>query len=110
MPNRPQAVCNGLTFWPIPVVSDPECAFGLQGKHYFHRHALPKIPSHLEKQVQDLFFNGGRLEGLSKHVDVIKAERYMRALLSSFAPAHEAKIATAAYALWVWQSEVITSA
>ncbi len=48
-------------------------------------------------------FNGGTLpEEISPIIDKQKAIRAVKAWLSSFAPAHEAKIGTVAYAFWVW--------
>lgn len=110
MSSQPQAICQGLIFWPIPDTSDLQCAFGLDGCDYFDRRSLPKIPRDLENKVESIFFSGGKLDGLDPTVDPKKASRRMHALLCSFAPSHEAKIATAAYALWVWQSVELTKA
>jgi hypothetical protein len=54
--------------------------------------------------VSRLFFEGGELPKFDPRVDVAKAARAARALLSSFAPAHEQKEATVAYAFWVWST------
>lgn len=98
----PAATKDGLTFWPIPNFSDADMAFGADAKAYFNRRSLPKVPYELERLVNALFFNGGSLPEMAPEVDRQAAMRAVRAWLTSFAPAHEAKIATVAYALWVW--------
>lgn len=98
----PTATKDGLTFFPIPDVSRPEMAFGLSEKAYFSRRALPEVPRKYITQANELFFNGGKLPALADGVDASAATRYLSALLCSFAPPHESKETTAAYALWVW--------
>lgn len=100
----PKTEINGLTFWPIPEFDRVRQTFGVGEQHYFDRRNLPKVPKKFERAVEDLFFNGGKLQGLSPQVDASKAHGAMRAWLSSWAPAHESKIATAAYALWLWST------
>jgi hypothetical protein len=100
----PKTQINGLTFWPIPDFDPVRQAFGADEKHYFDRRHLPKVPREYEDKVQSLFFEGGKIDSLAPQVDVGKATAAMRAWLCSFAPAHESKIATAAYALWLWST------
>ena len=99
---KPTKKCQGLTFFPIPEISDLEMVFGLDEEHYFNRHDLPEVPKEYENLTQSLFFNGGKLPVMHSKVEMSKANRYLNALLTSFAPAHEAKITTVAYALWLW--------
>jgi len=98
----PEKTKNGLTFFPIPEFDDVSSAFGADEDRYFNRMNLPDIPSKYEDIVSNLFFSGGKLPELLESVDTGKAMKAMQAWLSSHAPAHEAKIATAAYAIWVW--------
>ncbi|MET3654046.1 hypothetical protein [Dyella japonica] len=105
--NKPCAVKDGLTFWPIPATSRAEAAFGLDESAYFDRRALPDVPRELEHTVQKLFFEGGRMPQLANGVDREAASLRLRAMLASFAPSHESKVATAAYALWVWSTPEI---
>ena len=100
----PLSSLNGVTFWPVPEFTDVEIAFGPRGGEsaYLPRRNLPSVPRELEDLVQGLFFKGGALPELSSQVDAAKAMRAVKAWLRSFAPAHESKITTVAYALWVW--------
>jgi hypothetical protein len=59
--------------------------------------------------AQGLFFSGGKLPDFSPKVDRKKAFAALSAWLGSFAPAHEEKIATAAYALWLWTDDAALS-
>ena len=92
----------GLTFLPVPEFSDAEMTFGAPRSAYFNRYDLPKVPRKYEDFIDRLFFSGGKMPKLAADVDREKASRTLRALLTSFAPAHEAKTTTAAYALWAW--------
>lgn len=97
MNNVPQKTLQGLVFFPVPVIpARPE------QKNYFNRHTLPDVPHKYERIIADLFFVGGTLPNLSPIVDRKAAAAAIRAWLSSREPAHEAKVATTAYALWVW--------
>ncbi len=98
----PAATINGLTFWPIPEFDRGESLFmGAPLKAFFDRRNLPDIPQVWEDRAQDFFFRGGRPD-FPPQVDATKAIKALRAWLISFEPPHEAKIATVAYALWVW--------
>lgn len=101
----PSAVQQGLTFYPVPEFTDADVAFGAEVSSYFNRRDLPKVPGEFKRAAMDLFFNGGTLPEFDKRVDTEKAMRAVRALLSSFAPAHESKEATVGYAFWVWSSQ-----
>jgi hypothetical protein len=81
-------------------------AFGANASAYFDRRDLPEIPRSFEKKASDLFFKGGGIE-VSDDIDALKATRAIRAWLSSFAPSHESKEATVAYALWCWSDEAL---
>lgn len=104
---QPEAMKAGLIFWPIPDTTPMDATCGLALSQYFDRRALPEVPRQYEEAVTQLFFQGGHLPALAKGVDIAKARRRLQALLRSFEPAHEAKIATAAYALWVWSTPYI---
>jgi len=101
----PKTTIDGLTFLPIPEFSEGVVAFGANEKDYFNRHKLPEVPRKFTDEVHRLFFKGGEWPEFGEDVDVNKAKRAIMALLSSWAPAHEAKVATVAYALWVWSPE-----
>ncbi len=98
----PTTTKDGLTFFPVPDFDGPSRAFGAELSAYFNRRTLPEVPSKYEDIIGKLFFTGGKLPDLQPGVDRAKATACIGALLASFAPAHEAKITTAAYALWVW--------
>lgn len=100
--DKPQTTCQGITFFPVPEFDDVTAAFGPLEDAYFNRRQLPEVPKKYEKIVTQLFFKGGALPEMQPEVDREKATRAVGAWLRSFAPAHEAKTATAAYALWVW--------
>lgn len=100
---KPQLSIQGLTFFPIPEVSGVEAAFGATEKSYFDRHNLPEVPEKYENMAHKLFYSGGNLpDGVQSDVDRNKAIDFLTSRLVSFAPAHESKMATVAYALWVW--------
>lgn len=100
----PSPVKDGLTFFPIPAIDDVQAAFGLAADRYFSRHALPDVPRKYKDAANKLFFDGGHLPSLVEGVDRAAATRYLGAMLSSWAPSHEAKETTAGYALWVWST------
>lgn len=102
--NNPKHTKMGITFWPIPDVSDVEIAFGANKRWYFPRQQLPEVPQRYTDTVRRLFFKGGKLPDLPAQVDQKQAARFFRALLGSWEPSHEQKEATAAYALWVWDT------
>ena len=98
----PQRKIKGLTFFPVPEFDDVQLAFGAHEKSFFNRHDLPEIPGKYEGMASSLFFKGGDITELHQSVDREKARRALRAWLYSWSPAHEAKVATVAYALWLW--------
>ncbi len=95
--DKPEPTCKGLTFYPIPELKGL-----LDESRYFKRRELPDVPLEFEKMVRSMFFSGGELPEMPKCIDTAKAESAVSAWFYSCAPAHEAKIATVAYALWVW--------
>jgi len=102
---KPEKTKKGLTFFPVPEFSGVDAAFGADESRYFDRHDLPEVPGKYEAMANDLMFNGGSLEGISEKVDGAAATTAVRAWLSSWAPAHEAKVATVGYALWLWSDD-----
>lgn len=103
--HTPEVTCKGLTFLPIPEFTDAELAFGAQLPSYFNRRDLPEVPRKFRDEANRMFFSGGEWPSFGKDVDAKKAKRALHALLRSWSPAHEAKEATVAYALWVWSPE-----
>lgn len=101
----PQTTIQGLTFYPVPNFDGPTAAFGAPASAFFDRRNLPDVPKKFEDMAQGLFFSGGKIPDFSPKVDRKKAFTALSAWLGSFAPAHEAKIATAAYALWLWTDD-----
>lgn len=99
---KPELTCKGLQFYPIPKIDVAKAAFGLDADQYFNRNSLPDVPENYESIISSLFFCGGDLPEMQNEVDRSLAAAFIRGLLASFAPPHEAKVATAAYALWVW--------
>ncbi len=100
---KPLHKIKGITFYPIPEVSDAELAFGSESSAYFDRYDLPEIPTEYVNKATSLMFAGGTLE-LPPEIDAEKATRAVQAWLTSYAPAHEAKMATVGYALWLWSN------
>ena len=94
---KPKLTAEGITFFPIPEVPAmaPESA-------YFPRRKVPQVPSEYDDMANMLFFKGGRLPDMSPLVDRQKATQAVGRWLASYAPAHEVKTGTVAYALWLW--------
>lgn len=103
--SEPAVTCKGLTFLPIPEFDGPAAAFGAPASAYFDRHDTPDVPRPFKDEASRLFFSGGKWPDFGADVDAAKARSAIMAWLRSFAPAHEAKEATVAYALWVWSPE-----
>ena len=101
----PSTTMQGLTFLPVPEFDGVTAVFGAPESAYFNRRELPEVPRKYEDEVHRMFFRGGEWPAFGADVDAKKAKIAINALLSSFAPAHEAKVATVAYALWVWSPE-----
>lgn len=99
---EPAVTHAGLTFLPVPEFDDRTIAFGAPVSAYFDRRDLPKVPREFKDEFSRLFFTGGAWPAFGADVDQTKAKRALKALMGSFEPAHEAKEATVAYALWVW--------
>lgn len=93
---------NSLPKKKFPEFQDADLAFGADAKCYFNRYKRPDVPHKFSDMAGRLFFEGGALPAFADDIDPVKARRAIRALLCSFAPAHEAKESTVAYALWVW--------
>lgn len=102
---QPAVTCKGLTFLPVPEFDGPTAVFGAGLRSYFPRHDLPEVPRKFEDEVSRMFFKGGEWPEFGADVDERKARVALQALLGSYAPSHEAKTATVAYALWVWSPE-----
>lgn len=100
----PATSFDGITLWPIPEFDMAEVAFGADESRYFNRRRLPDVPREYTEKAQSLFFNGGSLPKFAKQVDANKAAMAVRALLTSFAPSHESKMATVGYAMWLWST------
>jgi len=106
---KPQLTLDGLTFFPIPTFDKADQAFGAEESAYFNRRNLPEVPLQYKDMAQKLSFNGGTLPELQPEVDRAEAMAATSAWLHSFAPAHESKIATVAYAFWVWSEGDLTA-
>lgn len=106
----PQKEIKGLTFFPVPEFSGLDAAFGAGGKTFFNRDDLPEVPSQYPDMAEKLFYSGGAIPDLHPSVDRSKAATALQAWLSSFQPSHEAKMATAGYALWLWTHPTALSA
>ena len=102
---KPKNRINNVTFYPVPVFGDESIAFGAKQDAYFKRSNLPDVPDEFEDMASSLFFSGGTLPEFSSCIDRSKAARAIKAWLSSWAPAHEEKITTVGYALWLWTSK-----
>lgn len=97
-----------VTFWPIPEVTDAEMIFGAGVGRYLSRYNRPEVPHKFVTAAEELFLYGVVKSDLGvefpSHIDPEKMKRLVRALMVSFALAHEAKITTIAYAFWVWST------
>jgi len=92
---KPKKVKDRITFYPLEKVNTSK---------YFNRYNLPDVPHEYEVLVADLFYRGGKLKEFSTKIDSTKAAQLVREWLTSWEPAHEAKMATVAYAFWVWDT------
>jgi hypothetical protein len=99
---NPPVTCKGLTFLPVPKFNELDVALGADVSAYFDRHDRPDVPQEFQNEFHRMFFRGGKWPELGADVDVLEARMAIMAWLRSWAPAHEAKEATVAYALWVW--------
>ena len=107
---KPQKKIKGITFFPIPEFGEMAVLLGADETQFFSQYDLPEVPHKYEDMAQKLFFNGGAIPELHQSVDRKKAIKALRAWLGSFYPAHEEKIATAGYALWLWTDPDVLSA
>jgi hypothetical protein len=103
-PQKPQNPIQGITFFPIPKFDAINAALGADRSKYFNRHDIPKIPRVYQELAMALMFKRIELPKLSNKVDRTQAATAIQAWLVSFGPAHEAKMGTVAYALWVWST------
>lgn len=102
----PAIECKGLVFWPIPVFTGDDVFIGARADRFFPRGDLPQVPSKYTDLASSLFFRGGAIvPHVGSDVNPRLATVALRSLLGSFEPAHEAKIATAGYLLWVLSPE-----
>ena len=102
---KPEKIKNGITFYPVPEFDYLAISFGADGSAFFNRRNLPDVPQKYEDKARELMFKGGALVGLSEKIDKMKASNAITAWLRSFEPAHEAKMITVAYALWLWSDD-----
>jgi hypothetical protein len=100
--NKAKASIKGLSFVPAPKFSDAEAAFGADEKAFFKRRDLPDVPRKYADMANEFFFHGGKVPEFLPVVNRIDAMRALNAWLRSFAPSHESKETTVAYALWAW--------
>lgn len=109
-----QAKTETTTDFPIPEFTALDAAFGADIKTYLPREKIPDQMYAMRGKHADaasgLFFKGGRLEDfglrLKPGIDRKKAFTAISAWLCSFAPSHEQKIGTVAYALSQWCEDV----
>lgn len=103
--DRPQEAVDGITFIPVPKFGGVEGTFGARADAFLSRHFdRYSIPREWRDMASKLFFEGGTIPNFQPDVDRKAAALALRAWLCSFDPAHEAKEATVAYALWVWST------
>lgn len=103
--SAPKTKLHGITFFPVPRATGLDVCAGYPAAMFFRREQdLPDIPRKYTDAVSSLFFKGGKLPDLSPKVDRKQASAALHSWLCSFEPPHEMKEATAAYALWVWQT------
>jgi hypothetical protein len=101
----PARVCKGLTFYPVPEFDNETVMIGVNEDQYFNRYDRPDIPREYQDRVQKIFFQGGTTPKVKTKEDQILVNRAFLAWLCSFTPAHEAKIDTVAYALWLYETD-----
>lgn len=103
--DTPTPTKDGLTFFPIPEFRDVDLAFStIREDQYFDRRKLPSVPREYEREVERLFYDGGKMPDFAPEVDKDRAARWTRVMLSSWEPSHESKLRTVAYAFWVWST------
>lgn len=101
---------------PVPEVSNEDVSFGGDAKFFSQFPSYKNIPEEFHKhhgKWQDLA-NKWFFEGLTKFdvtpkegVDVVKAKRCVRAIICSFTPSHEYKMALVCYLMSEWFEEVV---
>jgi hypothetical protein len=94
----------------VPAFDAPAVAFGATIGQYPDRKTIPEVPRRYHDVVSSLFFKGGTLEvyGLRLKASVHKARAMaaIRAWLGSWAPKHEHKTETVAWALSEWCEDI----
>lgn len=100
---------QSLPDFPLFDASGLEQAFGAPISRYLPMTQVGGVSGQLrdqEKAAQSMFFNGGNLAThgfrIRDGIDAAKAMGCLRALLCSFEPKHEQKMATAALAIHHW--------
>lgn len=98
--------------YPVPEFDSPAVVFGAELRHYLTREQTGEefwqfsSRNPFTSAAESIFFKGGRLSdyGLTvkEGLDEIKVVRAVQALLTSFAPQHEQKIATVGFLLSQW--------
>lgn len=102
---KPRESIDGVTFIPVPDFDGVKAVFGASADSFLNRHFdMRIIPREWRDMASTLFFSGGTIPKFQSDVDRKAAVLALHAWLRSFAPAHEAKEATVAYALWVWST------
>jgi hypothetical protein len=109
--DKPHVMMQGVSFYPVPEFTDGEVAFGATygASNFFPRGKLRDIyvPRKFSDMAETLFYEGGKLPKFHPKVDLRKAKKALAAWLRSFEPAHEAKLKTVGYALWLWTSDTL---
>lgn len=103
----PSVERGGIRFFPTPVVSDVEIAFGARPERYFSMDVdTSDIPELMFEAVRCFLYGKPMPDSFSVDARAGRDEmlRLFKALATSFGPKHEIKEATMAYALWVWAS------
>lgn len=94
----------------VPAFDAPTVVFGASLAQYPQRETIPQVPHRYHDVVSSLFFSGGTLEDhglrIKDSVHKMRAMAAIRAWLSSWAPKHEHKTETVAWALSEWCEDV----
>lgn len=106
------APAEGLKLGPhqFPAFDGPAAVFGANERDYPAMHIIPEQFKSFSGPYQNvfsgLFYNGGKLDdfGLTVKAGINRAQFFtaLRALMCSWAPKHEHKTATVAWALSEW--------
>jgi len=106
----PELIAMKIGDWQLPRFNALSAAFGAAGNDYPPASMIPDGLHKFEDIASTLFFKGGKLSDhgieFKPGIERRSAMTAIQALLCSFAPKHEIKTATVAWALSEWTQPI----